>query len=562
MNGHNTSIEGPPPATLTRKKFLKAVLYSATGVMLASIAVLRFISKSSKRIIPGKIIGSSPSIGHLLRDAKLPVPTNNQVFETVIIGGGIAGLSAAWWLKKSGYEKFALLELESEVGGNSRSDKNAISSYPLGAHYLPLPGPEASLVRSLLEEFDVIQGYDSQGIPIYNEFFLAADPHERLLIHGYWQEGLVPQIGLSADDRRQLREFFAFIEVMKVAKGSDGRRAFVIPVNLSSHDSKFRELDQISMADFLEKRGWASSYLRWYVNYCCRDDYGATADKVSAWAGLHYFASRIGIGSNADAHSVLTWPEGNGWLVNKLRDTVNPKIKPNALVFSVANHQDLVLIDYLDTITHETFRITAKKVIFAAPRFIALRIVDGLASSNPQYIKKLNYAPWMVANVSLRSAPEGNGAPLSWDNVSYHSDSLGYIVATHQSLGLFPKKTVLTYYQPLSSTDPISARKQALEKTHQEWVTLITEDLTRMHPGIQDEIENIDVCLWGHGMIIPELGFIFGRAREELAKPFRNIHFAHSDMSGVSIFEEAQYQGIQGAKIVLDEIRHPVRSLL
>ena len=53
--------------------------------------------------------------------------------------------------------------------------------------------------------------------------------------------------------------------------------------------------------------------LRWYVDYACRDDYGALAAQTSAWAGIHYFASRA-----HDEQGPLTWPEGNGWIVKRL----------------------------------------------------------------------------------------------------------------------------------------------------------------------------------------------------------------------------------------------------
>jgi hypothetical protein len=36
--------------------------------------------------------------------------------------------------------------------------------------------------------------------------------------------------------------------------------------------------------------------------------------------GIHYFASRDALARDADGDDVLTWPEGNGWLVHKLRD--------------------------------------------------------------------------------------------------------------------------------------------------------------------------------------------------------------------------------------------------
>jgi glycine/D-amino acid oxidase-like deaminating enzyme len=58
----------------------------------------------------------------------------------VIVGGGIAGLSAAWQLERGGFRDYVLLEMEREAGGNSRGGENAVSRYPWAAHYVPVPG--------------------------------------------------------------------------------------------------------------------------------------------------------------------------------------------------------------------------------------------------------------------------------------------------------------------------------------------------------------------------------------------------------------------------------------
>jgi hypothetical protein len=71
-----------------------------------------------------------------------------------------------------------------------------------------------------------------------------------------------------------------------------------------------------------------------------------------------------------------------------------------------------------------------------------------------------------------------------------------------------------------------------------------------MHPGIEERVEQIDVWLWGHAMARPVPGFIWGKARNDALKPHKKIFFAHSDMSGISIFEEAQYRGIAAARAV------------
>ena len=60
----------------------------------------------------------------------------------VIVGGGIAGLSAAWRLQKRGAE-FVVLEMEETAGGNARSGRNDATAFPWAAHYVPVPGPRA-----------------------------------------------------------------------------------------------------------------------------------------------------------------------------------------------------------------------------------------------------------------------------------------------------------------------------------------------------------------------------------------------------------------------------------
>jgi hypothetical protein len=52
-------------------------------------------------------------------------------------------------------------------------------------------------------------------------------------------------------------------------------------------------------------------------------------------------------------------------------------------------------------------------------------------------------------------------------------------------------------------------------------------------------------------MVRPTKGFVTGRARAEAALPLGRIHFAHSDLSGISIFEEAQYHGVRAARAAL-----------
>ena len=69
--------------------------------------------------------------------------------EVVVVGGGIAGLSAAWRLR---HREVLLLEAGDRVGGRLRSDPRGDYWLNFGAHLFPAPG---SVVDTMAREFDL-----------------------------------------------------------------------------------------------------------------------------------------------------------------------------------------------------------------------------------------------------------------------------------------------------------------------------------------------------------------------------------------------------------------------
>jgi hypothetical protein len=87
-----------------------------------------------------------------------------------------------------------------------------------------------------------------------------------------------------------------------------------------------------------------------------------------------------------------------------------------------------------------------------------------------------------------------------------------------------------------------------------DWQTcadVAVTDLRRPHPEIDSLVERLDVMRWGHAMVRPRPGFISGSARAAARLPYRGVYFAHSDLSGIALFEEAFYHGVRAAEEVL-----------
>ncbi|MBI3664887.1 MAG: FAD-dependent oxidoreductase [Acidobacteria bacterium] len=500
------------PSKFSRRGFLGAALVG--------------LAPKGERPIAGAFVNESHLQGHRLRDrAKFATPSQTVRIPLVIVGGGVAGLSAAWRLEKRGFRDFILLEMEGQAGGNSRWGENEITAYPWAAHYVPAPGKKSALVRELFQELGVLN--DGR----WEERYLCFSPQERLYLHGRWQEGLEPTLAVTARDREQYRRFEERVEQFR-ATGQ-----FTIPVDLGARPSP---LDRLSMAEWLSQEGFDSSYLNWYINYACRDDYGALAADTSAWAGVHYFAAR-----EREEKGPLTWAEGNGWIVKKLLAKLQRFVRTGSMVHQIAEEGSRLRV------RTESVEYNTEVVIFSAPTFLAQYILNGALLEKIGPVPKFQYSPWLTANLTLERLPREQGSEPAWDNVIYDSPALGYVVATHQSLRSRVERSVWTFYWALAQGAPAGNRRLLLEKDWNYWKEAILSDLARAHPDLRSCVSRIDIMRLGHAMVRPTVGLLFSGERQRLAAGFGRVLFANSDLSGLSIFEEAQYRGVRAAERAL-----------
>ena len=511
--------------------------------------------------------------GHALRDllaqGPLPAPTLVRRAQVIIAGGGVAGLAAARSLRLAGVHDFALLELEDTPGGNSRAGAVNGVACPLGAHYLPVPGDHAPEVQDLLEELGLRQRV--AGRWQYDERHLCHSPQERLYFEREWQEGLLPVQGVGEATLEQYRRF-------SQAVGAASRAARFTMPQFAALDAKtglapaHQALDAMTFEAWLQQQGLDDAHLRWYLDYCCRDDYGAGIARVSAWAGLHYFASRHGFHAPGEAvaedrEGVLTWPEGNGWLTQQLAAPLRAQgqLQTGTSVLRIAETRRGVEVDAFNHHSGNVERWQAPRCVVALPVFVAARVVQNPPAFLAQAAQRLQWAPWAVTNIHL-NAPLADrpGAAPAWDNVIYGDSNpggLGYVDASHQKLDPRPGPTVLTYYQALG--DVAEARQQLATQGAEHWGRAALAALAGPHPDVLQRATRVQVTRYGHAMSIPVPGvqtflsqiglqappgkrklLLNGERQRALPTPATaRLAFAHSDWSGYSVFEEAFTRG-------------------
>lgn len=536
---------------MERRKFIRLIGTVGTAFSLSPNLVACSPAISS---IKTKIIGQNSKRGHAIRDNQIEL--NGEIrkieIETVIVGGGITGLSTAYQLNKSNYSTFMLLELNDHVGGNSSSDKNAYSQFPLGAHYLTLPNPDNRPLIDFLKELKLILS-ETDGQQEYAEEFLCHAPDERLLFRGVFQEGLVPNYGVSEGVLKEIDRFFTSMNDLKSRRGNDGKFLFDIPIINASSDPILHSLDGMTFKAYLDKENYNSLELRWFLDYCCRDDFGAGSDRVSAWAGINYFAGRKSNPSNTIPSNILTWSEGNGYLVEKLKINLNDQIKSNVAVSKIVELADKIVLHAFDFQNKENLEITCSKAIIACPSYVTKHILQSPFWQKSDFDHYVHH-PWLVASVILDKIPETNGGlTLAWDNVKFGTMGLGYIYNQNQSFQQVNEKYVISVYLAFDKEGDVAERKKMYSLSEQDMKILVLNELKEMHPAIEEHIEEISFQQWGHGMVTPyPLSYSMHKSFVEKNKVSNRLRLAHTDYSSYSIFEEGFSQGNESAKFILN----------
>lgn len=530
----------------TRRDALKqlAALAAAPAVAPALVGLT-----PKGRVIAGGFADDHSTTGHALRDGRLTTSASRPTrrVTVAIVGGGIGGLSAAWKLDALGVSDYVLCELGARTGGNSAAAyyPRLEQAAPWAAHYLPVPAADATHVRDLLRDLGVLRA-DGQ----FDERVLCHSPQERIFQHGRWHEGLDPLDALPRAERAQFARFEERIAAFRATgffavpgAPAHARREAAGP---SAAARDVAALDTLTADAWMTREGFTSPALRWWVEYGTRDDYGASLGQASAWAAVQYFAAR-----ESEEIGPLTWPEGNDWLAQRLTQRIVARRAADGAsrLLTDAPAVRLERVGARWRLETTVARVEADVVIWAAPLFVLPRVAPSITVP-----VTLEYAPWVVANLVLDRWPRAVGAPLAWDNVIYGSPSLGYVNAAHQRLGTERLPTVWTWYHAVVDRPAREARQWLAARPWSAWRDEIVADLARAHPDVAQCVARIDVMRWGHAMARPTPGILGRTATLRRWSPAPGLFVAHADLSGLSLFEEAQWHGVRAAEATVARV--------
>lgn len=492
-------------------------------IQLSSLATLPVLLKSCDWIGSGTdfevTVFTDIHTGHLLFESQTYPSGRTEKTETLIVGGGIAGLSAACQLKG---KDFLLCELSDNLGGTSSWHQHNDITFAQGAHYdLAYPANYGEEVLGLLESLNIIeyQGWKDAWSFKDSEYIVTHRRKSQCFDQGTFREEVLPKGELSSS-------FYKLIERY------DG--LMKMPTRLI--DPAYRELDQLSFTDFLKDRLRLTPEFTRGLDYHMLDDWGGTASQVSALAGVHYFACRPYYTQVVDLFSP---PQGNGYFIEKMAAVHGQELLTGHLVKSITEKGTGFEAEVIDIVDKSVKKIQADKVVYAGQKH-ALKYI--MPDQYPLF-ESNQYAPWLVLNFILKDELPGPGY---WQNEMLTEDEtfMGFVDSNLQHTSDNGRRVLTAYY----CLPPASREDLRNVETNKEVITEKTLGYLNQYfkRDIGPLVEHVYIKVMGHAMPVPRPGYLFDDKNQK--RKYKHLTFAGVDNSRLPLLFEAVDSGLEALK--------------
>lgn len=465
---------------------------------------------------------SDMEFGHLLKDGHSFQKGPQIQTNTLIVGGGISGMTAAYHIRDT---DFILCELSDQLGGTSTAVKIEGSYFSQGAHYdLEYPDNYGNEGLELLKELKIIRFNEFRKLWefIDRQFIINKNNETQCFEAGSYREDILPDNDIKNH----------FIQLVQKYKNE-----MIMPTRLIK--STYHGLNDISFSDFLKNELFTDPSFLKGIDYQMRDDYGGTSDQVSALAGIHYYQCRPYYIKPVE---VFSPPQGNYYFIQKLIQGIPlERIRSGQLVYQIHKIKDGFNIKALDKRSRRVINYRARNIIYAGNK----HTLKYTFPDDYSLFEKITYAPWVVMNIILKENFAGN---KYWQNeiMSGHPSLIGFVDSGAQYTQSDRSRVLTVYFCLAPDQRNVLAELNENREIFCNQVIPILNQYFEMK--IDSYIHEIFIRIFGHAMPKPVTGYLFQDQNE--SRSCENLVYAGVDNHRLPLFFEALDSGIQAGKLI------------
>lgn len=390
--------------------------------------------------------------------------------DVVVVGGGIAGLSAAWRLR---HRDILLLESRDRVGGRIRSERRGQYWLNWGAHVYAGTG---SSTGWLLEDAGV------DVTPILGSLSAIA-MNGKLLVRGR-VETYPFRIPMSNSSRVALVKASAKVgtavaQYARIVKQRPGESA------AARQQRIYDFMNDRSFADFVGPLPPDAEAL--FKPTVTRS--AADLDEISAGAGVGYFSLVWGIGGGL-TNSIVG---GASTLTETVASGLGDAVQLGAQVQEVVQNDGSVTVRWSQG--GEDHEVEARYVVMATPATVTHQVTKNIDADIHEALGKIVYGPYVSAAFLTNETQ-----PQPWDDAyAIAAPNRSFNIALNHSNIIRSQETERRPGSSIMTFSPASLARELLEHDDDEITRRYVADLDDILPGFAGHVAESHIQRWETG---------------------------------------------------------------